>query len=533
MRIPKEHLRLYLVCLVTGFACYVSLFSNALVNQYDGLYVSSHFLAGAGNDWHEVLIGRWFWPFLDRIRYGYAGDPFQSYLSLAILSVGHVLFAEFFSVAGKKRAYAVCVFLQTSTVVCVFLSYRYMSPTFALSYTLALASAYLSTKEGKDRRGMIFFAALSTLCCVLSLGLFQAHLGCTCLMMAAWIVHLCLEKDTGLRQIFTYIARCAVILVCGMIIYKVIWDISLRVTGTQLTSYEGVDTVTVSNIVTSLPRGIIECYRMCGMYFLGNTIKYSASQPGRIHQAMMVLTVLLFVWLIAKLFMRDAKKGLVVLCILPLIAPALSVYNLLAPDYGMMLIHMTAPFMMLFPVILLTVMDAAWCPSVWAGRICVLLLAMGIYGNIYQTACDLTVMQESTKASETLMADMVHTLIDQGIYTREKEITYAFVGRPSDNPMYQKSGLWNGANDYARVGEFWISTEGLAMDTVTDCIRMDYYGLLRNLGIELTICPDPVYDELKLMEEVQAMPLYPAEGSIRRVGEVYVIKVSHAFDEEP
>ncbi len=83
----RTYLKNFIVYLIVGFVCYVSFFANMLTNQYDGLWIFSFYIS-----WDiELPSGRWMLPFMDRLRYGYAGDPFSSYLALIFFAAGTVL----------------------------------------------------------------------------------------------------------------------------------------------------------------------------------------------------------------------------------------------------------------------------------------------------------------------------------------------------------------------------------------------------------------------------------------------------------
>ena len=58
-----------------------------LTNDLDGLWNQDDYLAGA---W-ELSIGRWFWPFLDKMRFGISLDPLPAVFSLALYSLSFLL----------------------------------------------------------------------------------------------------------------------------------------------------------------------------------------------------------------------------------------------------------------------------------------------------------------------------------------------------------------------------------------------------------------------------------------------------------
>ena len=150
-------------------------------------------------------------------------------------------------------------------------------------------------------------------------------------------------------------------------------------------------------------------------------------------------------------------------------------------------------------------------------KFCVMGISLLIlYGNIYMTAIDLEAMYEGKASSDAIMDHVVHTLIDDDLYSEEKE--YLFVGRISDNQMFRTTILWNYANSYARYGEFMMGGK------VTS---MSYQGMLRKMN--LSVAEENVYESYLKTDLIRGMPSYPAKGSIQEIEGRVVIKISDVY----
>ena len=56
------------------------------------------------------------------------------------------------------------------------------------------------------------------------------------------------------------------------------------------------------------------------------------------------------------------------------------------------------------------------------------------------------------------------------------------------------------------------------------------FNILTNyLGVNLPLCDDVTFDEIRGTQEVADMPVYPAAGSIRIIGDTVVVKVSELY----
>lgn len=62
---------------------YSELMINQLTNDYDGLWEGAFHNAGI---W-ELSLGRWFWQYISRARFGTSADPYTSLITLVIMVV--------------------------------------------------------------------------------------------------------------------------------------------------------------------------------------------------------------------------------------------------------------------------------------------------------------------------------------------------------------------------------------------------------------------------------------------------------------
>lgn len=111
----------------------------------------------------ELSIGRWFWLYIDRLRMGISSEPLTSCLALFLIIIGNMLLLDIFGQIGRKTGYLAGIIILSSTTVCSYLSYRYMSPTFGASFFLSILAAWILAKKPLK-------AWLSVLAVVLQLG---------------------------------------------------------------------------------------------------------------------------------------------------------------------------------------------------------------------------------------------------------------------------------------------------------------------------------------------------------------------------
>jgi hypothetical protein len=69
-----------------------------LVNDLDGIWHLSNFIAG---DW-EISLGRGLQRYADRARFGIVTDPFNSMITILLISIANVLILMRFKVISKN-----------------------------------------------------------------------------------------------------------------------------------------------------------------------------------------------------------------------------------------------------------------------------------------------------------------------------------------------------------------------------------------------------------------------------------------------
>ena len=491
---------------------YLLLISNELTNTHDGMWAGAEYRNYA---W-VVQIGRWFWPYLGKVQMNICAEPFTSIVTLTVYILGGCIVAFWFGLKDSFRGWLLVLSSVINTAVCVSLSYRYMSLTFGLAYLFSILAVWCLRKEN------FFFWLLSGVLLTLALGLYQANIGCACVLVLLHVIWM-LQNGEEAGKIFRYIGKTIVLFLCTFIVYKIIWDLSLKQWDVEAAAYRGAGDVSVMKIITGLPNSLLGSYQEFYRYFFQNTIKHNIYQRlmpfGLLIICLMLMTLLLVETKLAKKPLL-AKLGAVV-CLL-LIPPAANVAQILAVDSGKTMIQMTLPMATVFPY-LLCVTDFGnlsgphhdsrqWVTAVVTARSLFLLVVL--FGSFLMVSVDQHVM---LKSRENATAMMNRVAVDLGEDTNP-EGGFIFVGRPADNQNFLKDQLWERANEYARYGDFWLDG---------DCKTQSWFGMLRDAGLSLTFnWHDDYWDEIMSRDEVKTMPVYPDEGYIQKIDRSIVVKIS-------
>lgn len=490
---------------IFGVFLYLTLLSQQLTNHYDGLWSSSYY---AASQW-ELSIGRWLWLYIDRMRARICSDPFNSYLALILLVIGITLILDIFHMLSRKCAYLISFTFLSSTIVSVFLSYRYMSPTFGLSFLLSVLAAWSFIKYYKCKIAV----PLSSLFIAMSMGCYQANLACTCLLLVAFYI----TESLNQRADFKYIGKCILTILLGGVVYKAIWMFHLAVFHIQPASYNGADSITIKNIIIHFPARFILAYKEFFAYFFHLKVHHNIFQKTPLFAIIFFIILICLAILFKKALKANMKSGFLGILAIVLIPAACNVSVLLATEANIS-IQMTAAMALFIPVMLCILIPfiGKVLPTLSQGLI--FCIAFVLYGNIYMTAIDLEAMREGRNATYTMANTVIDTLAACNYL--DADTTYMFVGIPSENPLFQVTGLWEQANPYAQFGRFFIGSNGA---------EMSYQGIFRELGVNIKIISTDEYYRMLNSNIIRNMPIFPAEQSIQKIDDYVVIKLSNTY----
>jgi hypothetical protein len=495
---------------------------NELTNTHDGLLSGNYYRAG---NW-EVSIGRWFWPYLDELRNGISTEPVTTIITLSLISVGNIFMLNIFGIMKSKISYVVCFLFISNTVVTSWLSYRYMSPTFGMSYLISILVAWLLTKGLKignikvNLMNMIFASLLTAI----FLGCYQANIACTCLLIVLYWIVLIID-DKSYKELLRQTAASLVSLFAGFILYKIIWNLYLKIYGIGTASYQGADKLSIGKMILSIPNSTIKCYKTYYSYFYSNNILHNLFQDNGVYGIYCTVTVIVLASLLIILMRKTNKVStlllvLIVYALIPLVSNA-SLYLAVDADVS---IQMTAGMALVFPCLFAAIVRAYSNLERVGSEVkilrCISIISSLIilYGNIYMVSIDVQAMYDGKQATEELFRNVINELQINNEYSSEK--TYVFVGTPADNPSFGKTVFWTRANSYARYGQIrpnwsWMTCASLAV--------------LENLGENLDLSFN-YSQEFYNNDEVADMPLFPEEGSIKEFDDCVVIKLSDDYE---
>lgn len=502
----KQWLPVFMGCMIFSIIIYYMLLSKGLVNSDDGLWEYNYYKAGS---W-SLSLGRWFWLYLDRLRFGISTEPITSLLALACYSTGIIISLDIFDIkVTDKIVYLVSMLFLSSVSVSISLSFRFMSVDFGVAFLLAMLAAWAIIKIDKVWLAVIAGGILIAL----STGVYQAYIGCTCITLVGYFLIVLCDDRVELKTIVRDIIKSVLAAALGGILYFIILKLHLTVFHIGLSDYNGANNYSLMNAVKNLPFSIGYSYRVFILYFFENNFKLNVLQEFKIYWIVFLGAAIFFIRKLLGIAKKNKIKALLFALFIATVPIASNAVLLITTGVWVSL-HMTVAMALCIPIILCAeVQDCTGKIWSWVWKINVLVLLIMLYGNIYQLQIDQEAMWEGQKATISIAEEIIHKLDETG--NLDANVQYCVLGSPAGNELFYFSKIAEEANRYALFGN-WNTG-----------MRRSWQGVFRYLcGINLEMCSSWDYDAIAANPRVENMPVFPEEGCIIKIDNIVVVKVS-------
>ncbi len=511
-KFAEEQWKWNIVTFAVGVLAYFTMMSEGLVNNYDGIWHPSNFIAG---DW-EISLGRGLQRYADRARFGIVSDAFNSMITVFLFSIGINIFMKCFDVKRKSFRILASVILIANPIICDILSYSYMSPNFGLAFVFAVSSFAVLCNEDLSKRKIIFKVIASSVFFAVSMAFYQAYISVTVLLMLLFCIKKIRSAERN-KQVISYAEECMGTCVLGGAIYLLITKALLLRAGIELASYKGASGVNPIVILKNLPASMKNAF----VSFYNYLFVYKTYSNLEFINFYLLLIALIELLVIVLISIKTAKKHIIkgVVCfLLSLLIPVASGFVILIAVGNSMSELMSYGYILSL-VAIPTLIDETVASTTVVRRSVTLMLVPFLWFQLSAAVNDQIALKEGKTATTTLVQNIVTALCEDDYLEDYKSV--AFVGRPVDNFLFSHSNAYSMANDYAKFGYF--STDARNS-------RVTYDGVLRSLlGMSLNLCGDDDYNDIISQDFVARMPQFPLEGSIVNYNGTLVVKVSDCY----
>lgn len=498
-----------IAALVCGMLTHLYVMTNKLYNYFEMGNIFSTMPYTKGD---TFAMGRVFLPVVTTLSGYYSAAPINAVICMILIALAAFLITDLLKITSKTYAMLLGAVLVTFPGVASYLSYGVNSDLFCMSMLLAVLAVWFTEKY---RFGIIG----GIVCLCISIGCYQPFMSVSIALIFAVIFKKVLLEDITVKELFQKILRYVIMLVAAFVLYYVILQIALKISGITMGDYHGVNEMT-SFSVKGIAKGFVYSYLYFAKYFF--TTAYSNSVPALI---MNVLAAAVLLFAIVQLIARKEKGKIWPILLLMLFPLGVNASPFLMADRvgngvdNYMLFSLLVTYAILFAVLEGLYLKNAKEKKTYKASIyqwgsviaAVIIVISGFY------VCNMAYhrLDATTKEAANFLNRVAYRIEE----TKEWQ---------EGMPVYV-AGSNHLFNDYYEVTipEFEKLTNISGTEVKPWYSYEAVYKYMKEyLHFPLREIDEEQAKQIEESEELAAMPVYPLEGSIAQIGDVLVVKLS-------
>lgn len=451
-----------------------------------------------------ISSGRYLRPVYRLLRGSFTLPVINGFLFLCFLSMSVYLLTDILNIQKKSLVALTCGLLTAnSTIGLMNASYLHDADSYGLALLLALAGVWVSLhlSHGSCYAVLFYFA---------SLGIYQAYID-VAIYVFLILALVRLLQGGGVKKVYLQTIRNLLPIAAGMVLYFL--GILVTQHMTQVSGGGLYNDPTAALSLRSLSDRFLSCARALYLWFFSS----AAHAPGVVIGANLLMLALTALLLVALIRRRQLPGSSVwgIIGILFLIPFGMNAVTLLSNVCHWLTVFACYLSYLCAPVLIgLYDEDPAgskctrFSRKAWAVLAAVLIFDSCLYSNEIYLKKELE--SAATLSTFTRIVDRMEQT--EGFVPGQTEV--AFVGLLFDSPLStERSGF-----DHTSTG-LWHSYSTTYYETYE--VYLSYY-----LGYPAHCVDTNEIQKYEKMEQVIAMPSFPAAGSVQMVEDVLVIKLS-------
>lgn len=453
-----------------------------------------------------ITSGRWLLTILGdlSVNMGFAYNLHwvNGILFLLLIALSAVLTTDILKPRSRLLAGLMGALFAVFPTVTGTMMFRYTVVYYGISLLLAIGAVWLTEHY---RCGSISGAV----CLALSMGIYQAYVPFAISLFVLLLLQKTLKREADFWGLVKRGISYCLILAAGVVIYFLCLRLCLALYGTQLSDYNGVNSMGKLSLA-ELPQLLKETVYCFGMMPKINYCSLAGMKLiGICYYLLGGVAAFLLLWVLIFRVKKPLLTALaLVLC--GLLPVAVNFIQIMCPD-GLIYTLMVYPFVLIgyIPVMILDAAEEHFRFGKLAEKAIILLLSVLITCYAYEA----NVVYSAQYYGNRQMENYVNTIIAQVRMTEgfDPEKEWAFIGQIED-PLLRS--VWENETRYGGSE----SLQGL----INRPTRWHWFQMY--CGYWLPTADDATVAQLSQTAEVQQMPCWPANGSIRVIGDAVVIK---------
>ena len=513
----KDRKFIFILTIILGIITHFLLLSNLILSQA-GLLNGIHYTAGD----YEATLGRWGINIFDSIRHDIALPFLTTMISIILMGFINILLIDLFEI--KNRIFKIFVILSVvvSPSLCITLLYAYTADAYMFAMLFAIFSAYSLYQIKSQKLGIL----LSIISFILVLGTYQSYIGITIGLILMISAKKLLSQEEKAFEVIKEIIRNAVILIISAILYFIITKILLAINELTLSSYDGLNEISLTTIFLTLIPSIKHAYiGFLKFFFADGIILNRIWKREKLYLLLYILFAITFVIELIRIVKAKKKDEflnyMISTAIILFIPIALNFVVILAP--GNEIYYLTSTQMLLMIPFMLKIFEIInkntnienvinWI-FVIVNTIIMITYFLSIIVT-YQT------LDFSYNQAKTIANRVVEKMEETEGYHNGMQVLFAGVVDDINSP--KTLDIYNYAiNNSLRASIFHGTYYG---QEATWRNFMDMFT-----GVHLNFCEDYQYYNIITSEEFEKMEIFPGKNSIKIIDNIIVVK----FTENP
>lgn len=495
----------FLSACLFGVITHIYIFTNLILN-HDSVWRLFY-----AND--NTASGRWFLKTLSDASTKFQLPVVIGLISILMLALTAGLTVSILKISNKYAAVLTSAFLVTMpSVACIF-SYMFTADAYFICLFLNTLAVFLSQRYNW---GWLPAVLLCTLAC----GGYQAFI---CYAIGLFLMDCILElfSDKKLREIIGKGLKYIAIIVASLLLYYLFLTVITKVRGIVLNSYQGVSSISLSNIKGFLSQ-IPLAYKNFIQYFKAPA--YSSKFYQEVQLLFLLCTVGAVIYLVkvSRLYREWGRLALLIvgIMLLPLALNFITVLSVGAEVHALMIYSFVLGFVFALRIVEMTVqkMIESGKPK-WSALLMIHIALAGllVWNNFCVSNTAYLRLQVCYENSFALANRIVARIERLDGYS--PTLPVAVIGEANRSLYGGTVGEFNQFNSLTGTGDRLLYSP--------EPHHRTRYFIEDYIGLHMPAPNKEQKEMLKASETIKTLPSYPQEGSVAIYEGIVVVKLSN------
>lgn len=515
-RIKKEYNK-YKFCfwstLIIGMLAHLFALTNKLVNHDE-----MEFLFSKGK---SLELGRWGLELI-QIMFPNCSMPwYNGIIALIFIAISVCIIVKILKIESKIQQCLIGGVMATFPAITSAMAYMFTITSYSTSILLAVMAAYLATKKENKIKLL-----LSVICLTISLGIYQAYISLTATIFIIILMQKCMNKDKELKEIIFEAIRYFIILVISLLLYLIVTKIVNTFASANLAEYQGfkdMGHITIYGVLVGIAKSYFSFIKILSSDWNGITI-------GIVLKILyLIIMIVDFTYIIANFIKAkklDTKKAIAFLLFCCMLPVSMNTTYILSSDSWVHSIMVYADFFILILPIILSATLVKSKQTKFINKITYIILAIIIFQYItIANECYLR-LKLAYNNNHSFYTTLITRIENTDGFDENTKI--AFIGRYKGELLTNNNDKFKGLNNIVGIdSNYNLISANTIKQFIKQHIGVDFKYVSDELGVDLKDVTDEKLHKLNNLKEVKEMNIYPYDNSIKKIGDIIVVKFSH------